>query len=57
MKKFFWILRAYLYMHKRAGWAGWARWDVCESLYETYAIEWEMSPQDGVDEDMSYWGG
>ena len=54
MKKFFWVFRAYLYMRKRAGWA---RWDMCESLYETYAIEWEMSPQDGVDEDMSYWGG
>jgi hypothetical protein len=53
MKKFFWIFRAYLYMHKRAGFA---RWDMCESLYETYAIKWEMSPKDGVDEDMSYWG-
>lgn len=54
MRKFIWIFRAYLYMHKRAGWS---HWDMCESLHETYAIEWEMSPQDAVDEDMSYWGG
>jgi len=53
MSKFIWVFRAYLYMHRRAGWA---RWDVCESLHESYAEAWEMSPSDAVDEDMSYWG-
>lgn len=53
MSKFFWILRAYFHMQNRAGFA---RWDMCESLYEAYAVEWEMSPSDAVDEDMSYWG-
>lgn len=56
MKAFIWKLRAYLYMHRRAGWA---RWDMVASLHETYVDEdadSNWSPQDAVDEDMSYWG-
>lgn len=56
MKRFIWILRAYFYMQRRAGWA---RWDMCASLHETYVDEdadSNWSPQDAVDEDMSYWG-
>jgi hypothetical protein len=53
MKAFIWKLRAYLYMHRRAGWASWG---MVAALYETYAEDWEMSPAEAVDEDMSYWG-
>ena len=53
MKRFIWILRAYFYMQRRAGFA---RWDMCASLHESYADAWWMSPHDAVDEDMSYWG-
>lgn len=56
MRAFIWKLRAYLYMHRRAGWA---RWDMVASLHETYVDEdadSNWSPQDAVDEDMSYWG-
>jgi len=53
MKRLIWILRAYFYMLRRAGWA---RWDMCASLHESYAGDWEMSPAEAVDEDMSYWG-
>lgn len=56
MKRFIWILRAYFYMQRRAGWA---RWDMCASLHEAYVDEdadSNWSPQDAVDEDMSYWG-
>jgi hypothetical protein len=56
MKRFWWILRAYLYMNKRAGWA---RWDICSGLYESYVLNWpgcEPTPADAVSEEMSYWG-
>jgi len=55
MKAFIWKLRAYLYMRRRAGWA---RWDMASSLYEIYVDEdadSNWSPQDAVDEDLSYW--
>lgn len=56
MSRLFWILRAYLHMYDRCGWA---RWDMCASLHETYVVEApgpDWSPADAVDEDMSYWG-
>ncbi|WP_277593654.1 hypothetical protein [Pseudomonas chlororaphis] len=56
MKRIIWMIRAYLYMRSRCGWA---RWDMVGSLYETYVDEdadSDWSPQDAVDEDMSYWG-
>ena len=56
MRKFWWVLRAYLHMRDRCGWA---RWDMCASLYETYVTEdpeSDWAPADAVDEDMSYWG-
>lgn len=56
VKKYIWIVCAYLHMYKRCGWA---RWDMVSSLYETYVEEdpeSEWSPADAVDEDMSYWG-
>lgn len=53
MKKYIWIIRAYFYMLGRAGFANLG---MCASLYESYAIDWEMSPSEAVDEDMSYWG-
>jgi hypothetical protein len=56
MKRLWWILRAYLYMNKHAGWA---RWDICSGLYETYVLNWsgcEPTPADAVSEEMSYWG-
>lgn len=56
MRRFWWVVRAYKYMFSRCGWA---RWDMCASLYETYVDEdreSNWSPEDAVDEDMSYWG-
>jgi len=56
MSRLFWILRAYLHMYGRCGWA---RWDMVSSLYETYVAEEpraEWTPAGAVDEDMSYWG-
>jgi hypothetical protein len=52
MKRLWWKIRAYQYM---LGAAGWARWGYVGELYDFYAT-WELSPEDAVREDMSWWG-
>lgn len=50
MSGLIWRLRAYRYMKKRVGFA---RWDMVTSLYESFP---GWSPEDAIDEDLSYWG-
>ncbi|WP_183134294.1 hypothetical protein [Pseudomonas syringae] len=51
MKAFIWKLKAYRYMRSRIGWA---RWDMVGSLHDTFG---DWSPEDAVEEDLSYWRG
>lgn len=53
MKRLYWIFRAYMYMRSRCGWANWG---MCASLYETCVIGgWASTPEEAVEEEMSYW--
>jgi hypothetical protein len=50
MSALIWKIRAYRYMRSRIGWA---RWDMVSSLYETFP---GWSPEEAINEDLSYWG-
>lgn len=53
MKRFFWKVRAFLYMRRHCGWASWSYVD---TLYETYVVDLGgCTPEDAVSEDFSYW--
>jgi len=50
MKAFVWKLKAYWYMSKRVGWSS---WEIVSACHETFG---DWSPEEAIEEELSYWG-
>lgn len=50
INKYWWVLRAYIYMRRRIGWASFS---MCVSLYETFNED--FTPAEAFEEEFSYW--
>lgn len=56
LEKFLWKIEYTLVMHGKVPWMGWLFcWQSAEASAEDGCVEDDMTPEEAVDSEMSYW--